>query len=85
MHPQTIWANHDISPFTFMIAFGVSFTARRPPPPPMERFRFIIQNLGSRLFFVLAKLQTFDHDKHDNLTFCDKMAMSQEREVGLKM
>jgi hypothetical protein len=49
----------------------------------VEKFRFIIQNLGSmQAVFCTCKTAKFDHNKYDNLTFCDKMAISQEREVA---
>jgi hypothetical protein len=35
---------------------------------------------GVQAVFSTCKIAKFDHNKNDNLTFCDKMAISQEQE-----
>jgi hypothetical protein len=52
--PPDIQTDLESKPFHQVLNFWCLFY--RKMPPPVERFRFIIQNLGSSLTFLLAKL-----------------------------
>jgi hypothetical protein len=70
----TVW--QEVLPVLVEVIFFIKFRLSKCEPlhNPPRLIHIYIQNLRSGLFFLLPKLK-FDHNKNENLAFCDKMVI----------